>query len=117
MKQSLPTYTYGDGSGNLYTITPALLIYDPVKPEESSTGMYNGGDPAEVPLSADTYEALRTLLDQAINNPEVHIEDRIKTSGMITRTTKGEVKKVILRPKSAELEAIEQVLRSMRNPE
>jgi hypothetical protein len=113
MKPS-PIYEYGDGSANRYTITATTLTYDPVKPEESSTGMYSGGDPAEVALTPDQYNRLRDLFDAAINHTEIHISERIKTSGMITRTLGTETSTVILKPQTAELEEIERVLRDLR---
>ena len=36
-------YEYADGSANLYSLNGNTLSYDPVRPEESSTGTYSGG--------------------------------------------------------------------------
>jgi hypothetical protein len=47
---STSTYQYADGSANVYRIKPDSLEYIPVKPEESSTGMYSGGEPKKVAL-------------------------------------------------------------------
>jgi hypothetical protein len=108
-------YEYADGSANRYIITPTLLTYDPVKPEESSTGMYSGGEPAEVSLSKEEFEALQSLFDMAIANTAVHINDRIKTSGMITVITGTEPNHYILTPGCAEMIALEAKLKGFLN--
>src|SRR5687768_4200806 len=103
-------YTYSDGSANRYIITPGTLEYDPVTPEESSTGTYSGGDPKTRSISPEQFDTIRDLLEKAISNTAVHIEDRIKTSGAIS-VVKGNARtQVILAPGSDEKEAIENLL-------
>lgn len=106
-------YIYADGSANRYIITPDTLEYDPVTPEESSTGTYSGGDPKTVSISAEQFESIGQLFDKAIGNKTVHIEDRIKTSGAIS-IVKGDTRtQVILAPGCAEKEAIESLLKKI----
>src|SRR5687768_1138821 len=76
-------YIYADGSANRYIITSNTLEYDPIKPEESSTGMYSGGDPKTVSISAGQFDSIRHVFENAVSNRAVHIENRIKTSGAI----------------------------------
>jgi hypothetical protein len=111
--KSIYQYTYADGSANQYIITPSTLEYDPVTPEESSTGTYSGGDPKTVSISPEQFDSIRHLLDKAISNTAVHIEDRIKTSGAIA-AVKGNVRtQVILAPDCAEKKAIENLLKKI----
>ncbi len=54
---------FHDGSGNGFTFEArgeggARFDYDPVKPEESSSGVYSGGEPLQGPLSAQQVEEL-----------------------------------------------------------
>ena len=106
-------YTYADGSANRYIITPDTVEYDPVRPEESSTGTYSGGDPKTVSISVEQFDSIRHLLDLAISNPAVHIEDRIKTSGAIDVVKGKNRTRVILAPGCAEKVAIENLLRKI----
>jgi hypothetical protein len=106
-------YVYADGSANRYIITHGTLEYDPVTPEESSTGTYSGGDPKTVSISAEQFDSINRLLDQAIANKAVHIEGRIKTSGAISIVKGGTHTQVILAPGCAEKEAIESLLKEI----
>ena len=56
------TYQYADGSGNRYRLHQDSLKYIPVKPEMSSSGIYDGGDPQSVHLSHARQEELIKLL-------------------------------------------------------
>jgi hypothetical protein len=105
---SMTTYHYADGSGNRYTITSTQLSYDPVKPEESSSGVYSGGEPKTVSLTRDRYADIRTALEKAISNKAIHIPDRIKMSGLIIDS---DGKKYLLAPGSAEVKELESLLR------
>jgi hypothetical protein len=106
-------YVYADGSANRYLITSDSLEYDPVTPEESSTGTYSGGSPKTVSISAEQFRSISQLFDQAIANKVVHIEDRMKTSGAIS-VVKGDLRtQIILAPGCAEKEAIEILLKQI----
>jgi hypothetical protein len=39
------SFTFVDGNANRFTLTTTTLTYRPITPEESSSGMYSGGDP------------------------------------------------------------------------
>ena len=79
-----PVYTYADGSANVYIIRNDTIFYKPMTPEMSSSGTYSGGDPVQKALHGNEYEQIQALLDRAIGNPKVHIDDRVMQSGMIT---------------------------------
>lgn len=104
-------YVYADGSANKYTITANTLEYDPVTPEESSTGTYSGGDPKTVSISAEQFESIGQLFDKAVANKAVQIEDRIKTSGAISIVRGDSRTQVVLAPGCAEKAAIESLLK------
>ena len=108
------TYEYADGSANLYLLTNTQLRYVPVKPEESSTGMYSGGDPKTVNVSPTQYEELKKQFDAALGNTDIHITDRMKTSGMISRLGANE-KQCIIKPNCTEMLQIETLLKSILN--
>lgn len=109
------TYQYADGSANVYIIKPDSLEYIPIKPEESSTGFYSGGDPKKVSVTPDEYRSLSAMLEAAKKKHEIHIPDRIKTSGMITTFSGSEKTHFILKPGCTEITAIETELKSLLN--
>jgi hypothetical protein len=105
-------YEYADGSANLYLLTETSLEYLPVKPEESSTGMYSGGDPKTVVVTPAEFNELKDLFDKALENTSIHIPDRMKTSGMISAI--GSTKKqCIIKPYCEEMKAIEGTLKKV----
>ncbi|MCU0447450.1 MAG: hypothetical protein MUE85_21340 [Microscillaceae bacterium] len=76
-------YYYIDGSNNKYIIQTDSLEYVPIRPEQSSTGMYSGGEPAKKALKPEDYQKILLEFDKIFANTELHIEDRIKTSGVL----------------------------------
>lgn len=100
-------YQFADGNGNVYLLTAKELEYIPVKPEESSSGFYSGGEPKSVTLTTGQFDSLKSLFDGAINNPAIQLNDRIKTSGVISIQKDHLPKKYILQPGCIELTNIE----------
>lgn len=111
--QAQPQYTYADGSANRYIITASSLQYLPIKPEESSTGMYSGGDPANINLTEAQFKSVQQLLEKAISATGNHITDRIKMSGAVTRTTASDTVTIILKPGAPEQAALESALKQL----
>ena len=107
------THQYADGSANVYIIKSDSLEYIPIKPEESSTGFYSGGDPKKVSVTLDEYRSLRGMLEGAKKKHEIHIPDRIKTSGMITTFSGNEKTHFILKPGCKEITEIEAALKKL----
>ncbi|GIL22970.1 MAG: hypothetical protein BroJett042_14830 [Bacteroidota bacterium] len=104
-----PQLIYADGSANRYEISIHELKYIPVKPEDSSTGMYSGGEPAQVVLSKEQYNHLKNLFETALTQTDQQIPDRIKTSGLVVV---GE-KKVNLKAGSALMLEVESTLQNL----
>ncbi len=107
------SYQYADGSANVYIIKPDSLEYLPVKPEESSTGFYSGGDPRKVALTTEEFGNVQYMLEAAKKKHEIHIPDRIKTSGMITTFSGSEKTHFILEPGCKEITTIESELKKL----
>jgi hypothetical protein len=76
-------YVYADGSGNRFVITADRLVYEPVRPEQSSTGMYSGGEPGDVSLGEDQCARLEELIRAFAGDAEHRIEERTKGSGLL----------------------------------
>jgi hypothetical protein len=75
------SYSYSDGSGNAYFITESTVQYDPITAAESSSGVYDGGEPKTSAIDADQFDQIMTLFDQAASDESIQIENRAKGSG------------------------------------
>jgi len=107
---------YLDGSGNEFVLkkTPKITIeYNPVKPLQSSSGIYDGGEYVKKEISELQYNKIISTLRVAIENREIYINDRVKGSGMIILQEKNKEDVYILEPGSKEIENIEKVLRNI----
>jgi len=104
-------YSYADGSANVYELRGHVLEYIPVKPEESSTGTYSGGEPKTVTISTQQRDTLQSLFEKAILNTAVHQKDRAKGTGAITMIKSKEEQRYILRMGCAEIGRIEEALK------
>ena len=52
------TINFGDGNGNQYIIERDSIEYIPIKPEYSSSGVYNGGEHAKKTINQNHFEKL-----------------------------------------------------------
>lgn len=77
------SYEYVDGNGNLYAITSNTIVYDPITPEESSTGTYSGGEPYTVSIEQQHFDAIRKAIDNAITQTEDLTTERNKGNGTL----------------------------------
>ena len=112
MNQS-PRYNFADGSANVYYVTESSLEYIPVRPEQSSTGTYSGGNPGKISLTAEQFNSVKDLLEAAMRNTDIHIPDRIKTSGQITRVDGTGDTTVYITGASSEMREIESLLHKL----
>jgi hypothetical protein len=108
-----PQYEYSDGNSNLYVLTASELKYIPVKPENSSSGMYSGGDAKSKNITSSQYDELHTLFEEVFTKTVIHIENRVMMSGQITSVEGSTKKKCILKPSSPEIAQIEEALKNI----
>ena len=106
-------YEYADGNGNTYRIQPSSLEYIPVKKEESSSGMYSGGDAKTVTINEEQFKNISTLLKSALNNTSIQINDRVMMSGVVRAISPENKRSCIIKPGSDELSRIEQALKTI----
>jgi hypothetical protein len=104
MQKAPWTVTYDDGSANRYTFSQRSaeggveFEYVPVRPEESSTGTYSGGEPASARLAAadPTVDELWRRIEALAADPELRAEDRAKGTGsFLVITPAGERRFII----------------------
>ncbi|BDS12836.1 hypothetical protein [Aureispira anguillae] len=101
-------YSYIDGSANTYYITTSLIQYDPMTRKWSSSGFYSGGEPATVRINSEQFERIKVILEQAIQNTQDHIANRVKMSGLLY--SKKNNNRYILGANTTSLQAIEAIL-------
>ena len=107
---------YLDGSGNKFEINKTSKItieYIPVKPLQSSSGIYNGGEYVKKEISELQYNKIISTLREAIENRDIYINDRVKGSGIIILREEDKENVYILEPGSKETENIEKLLRDI----
>jgi hypothetical protein len=106
---------YADGSGNVYRVSKnpePRIVYQPLKPAESSTGLYDGGEPVDRQITEAAYFEILKAVTAAYENKAAQIEDRIKTSGAVSIITQDKEISFILKPGSTELLTLEQLLKA-----
>lgn len=102
--------TYADGSANVYRWWQdepggaVHFVYQPVKPEESSTGLYSGGPPRAEQLAAGDprVEELWTTALALQADTARHAARRDKGTGAFTLTRGGEERFIVQRGESLE---------------
>ena len=105
--------TYHDGSGNQLRFRQesgtqaARFVYDPVRPEHSSSGSYSGGEPAEGTVDKPQVVALWSRLRALEADPSLRAPSRMKGTGDFSLTTPGGTSTFIIMrgPRLAELDA------------
>ena len=107
-------FDYADGSGNLYHVSPSLLKYEPVTPNQSSSGIYSGGLPTTKILSPEDYNTLMNRVQAAIRNKAIQINQRLMGSGMIEFYDNNQKTTVLLQQHAKEKQALELFLKTLR---
>ena len=84
-------YIYYDGAGNKYEIQRLSLVYTPMKPAESSSGTYDGGEAYTKVLTKLDFIKFVDVFERAIWNEEDHSERREMGCGTVRKYLDGEV--------------------------
>lgn len=107
------TVAFYDGSANGYIFHRNSVEYRPVRPEESSSRTYSGGKPFKRPLDAVMSAQIARTFNAAIDTPASHIPNRVMGSGVISIQCGEQSRDWILAQGSAELQAIEELLKKL----
>lgn len=109
--KTMTSYEYVDGNGNLYAISNSSIVYDPVTPEESSTGMYSGGEAYTAPLEQKQFDQIEATFKKVIEHKEDISETRSMGTGtLIVLPSK---KTYIFKMNSSSKKEIDEVIRLM----
>ena len=71
-------FVYHDGNGNKYTLLRNILEYTPIKPAESSSGIYDGGNAFKKTLNAAQHQKLFNLFYKLVTDKTSHTNQNIK---------------------------------------
>ncbi len=95
---------YSDHSGNLYRFwdspdeASACFVYDPVRPETSSSGIYDGGEPQEGPVVSSQVEALFVWIRDLETGSSLRASSRkMGTGSFRVREGSGNERRFIIR--------------------
>ena len=108
--------TYADGSGNIYEISGSeeiYLEYNPVKPQMSSSGIYDGGDYRKIKISSSDYENIWTSINKALENKAIQIKERVMGSGLIVIQENDNKSSYIIKSGCQEQLEIEELLKEV----
>jgi hypothetical protein len=76
-------YTYIDGNNNRYEITSSYIDYKPVKPENSSSGTYSGGEAKKAAITKEQFQKLEALMTAVKNDRENQVATRLMGCGTL----------------------------------
>lgn len=112
--EKMNTYQYADGSGNIYNLGNSqtlLLEYIPVKPSESSSGTYSGGEAVKKQITSGQFAEIVKAISEAQSDKSLHIENRVMMSGAVSIISNGKEKNFILKPGCENIKIIENALK------
>lgn len=107
-----PSLRYSDGNGNTYVLTTTSIRYVPVKPQYSSSGAYDGGEPKEKGISAGQFDAAVAEFERLHGLTGVHTHNREMGTGVLTRIN-GEEEWTVIVKMGSEKDGLEAMLRGM----
>ncbi|HKY63539.1 MAG TPA: hypothetical protein VJR29_08980 [bacterium] len=109
---------YSDGSANRYRFGQdtkggeTQFEYLPIRPEESSTGTYSGGEARQGRLDAKQTAQLQQWLGKLEKNKALHTADRAKGTGAFTLNSGDETRSFIIQD-SPELRDFNEFLKKL----
>lgn len=108
-------YIYVDGNGNHWKITENKLAYLPVKPENSSSGVYSGGKSFEVDITFIQFQEAEQIFLKALKDNTQHQAERAKGTGALSQQVENAiVQRCFLIGSSPQKENIETYLQSFK---
>ena len=75
---------FSDGNSNVYKISQTSISYTPVTKEESSSGIYSGGESKIASLSKEKFANIFINAESMISNKTITTDKRQKGTGQIT---------------------------------
>jgi hypothetical protein len=114
-------FAYIDGNNNRYELSntngEAVLAYIPIKPEESSSGTYSGGETKQRKISAAEHEQCMQAIEVVLALKKEHIQDRQMGSGTIIKPQSRSKLPVYIRMNSGAKNRLEETLKNILESE
>jgi hypothetical protein len=104
---------YSDGSGNIWKIAPDSIWYLPIEPEMSSSGVYRGGEPKSKTIGKEEFMLVFKEFELIFEDKEIHIPNRIMTSGMLIVSEKDKADRIIIFKNGLEMNRLETLLNKL----
>ncbi len=92
------TYYYTDLNNNSYKITSTHLQYDPIKPAESSSGSYDGGEPVKVVIDKKTFTDISKKADSLMATSEIYTTSRKMLTAILSMERDGRTTRCMIMP-------------------
>lgn len=99
-----------DGSGNTYTISKELIEYSPVRPENSSSGVYSGGEPFKKKISSSDYKKIEKAINTIYDTKAIRLSHRTMGSMQITRMNSNRPETIIIESQTKEAIVLQKIL-------
>ena len=88
--------TYLDFNNNSYKVSTDRISYEPIRIEDSSSGEYSGGEPAEAALTEDEFLEIYELAKAIMKDKTLHRNKRRMLTAMMIHHQEEEAEKYIL---------------------
>jgi len=109
---------YSDGCGNTYVLSfeegKAMVRYEPVRPEESSSGFYSGGERFEGIVDPKVFSRVVEAAMQALEDRRSQTNVRMMGCGTLTVEAGGSKQTVFLASNSKAKRNIEELLEKIK---
>lgn len=114
MPNSNSSIYYTDQNNNTYSISAKSLVYNPITAKESSSGAYDGGEPATVALTKEQFETMLSSAKALIEDTSKHSEmRRMMTAVLLLKDADSSNRKIVV--KSANRSAFEALLHAAKD--
>ena len=79
----MTNFEYADGNGSVYFISNSSLEFKPITAKESSSGIFNAGEPFKIKIELTQFEFLKSVFEKSINNKIGQTGQRNKGTGKL----------------------------------
>ena len=112
-KSTQPVHiSYTDQNNNRYTVTESVLKYDPITPAESSSGTFSGGDPLNIKITKNDFEAITNLAEEILSTESRDNKREMLTSVLTIK--KGAESRTVILKKSKDRMNLEEMLQKLK---
>ncbi len=108
-------YIYQDGNANKYTLFQKdknyFIAFEPVTKENSSSGIYSGGNEKKVSIPKEDYIGFLVLFKKAFLSKEISSKREMMTGMVIKKKREKVLEEKILLPNSGDKNKLERSLK------